>query len=273
MITFNNLCLQYVEVSFYNVARSLTIVFNVAFTYMILNESTSYHTIICLLVVIIGFYIGSEGEINFSLLGTVFGITSSIFVSLNSIYTKKIMNVTGIDNDKWKLAYYNNMNATLMFIPLIFILGEHMVIYEYSMMLYSIQYWILMSIAGFLGFAIGIVTVMQINYTSPLTHNISGTAKACVQSILALMIWQNPTTLKGNIGLFLTIFGSCAYAYVRTMENDRLRKEATQSLKQVQVQLAATSHDSKAHHTDNDADTDNHIDKDSDRARLVTNKV
>ena len=37
MIAFNNICLQYVAVSFYNVARSLSIVFNVIFTYLILG--------------------------------------------------------------------------------------------------------------------------------------------------------------------------------------------------------------------------------------------
>jgi GDP-fucose transporter C1 len=62
-----------------------------------------------------------------------------------------------------------------------------------------------------LGFAIGIVTVMQINYTSPLTHNISGTAKACVQTILALMIWRNPTTVNAMLGVFLVIAGSMLY--------------------------------------------------------------
>ncbi len=35
--------------------------------------------------------------------------------------------------------------------------------------------------SGVMGFAIGLVTVMQVNATSPLTHNISGTAKASVQ--------------------------------------------------------------------------------------------
>lgn len=34
---------------------------------------------------------------------------------------------------------------------------------------------------GIMGFAIGLVTVMQVKATSPLTHNISGTAKAAVQ--------------------------------------------------------------------------------------------
>jgi GDP-fucose transporter C1 len=37
MVTFNNLCLKYVEVSFYNVARSLTIVFNVMLSFTILR--------------------------------------------------------------------------------------------------------------------------------------------------------------------------------------------------------------------------------------------
>jgi hypothetical protein len=38
-----------------------------------------------------------------------------------------------------------------------------------------------MTLTGFMGFAIGLVTVMQVKATSPLTHNISGTAKAAVQ--------------------------------------------------------------------------------------------
>ena len=39
MIMFNNLCLKNVDVSFYYIGRSLTTVFNVACTYLILGES------------------------------------------------------------------------------------------------------------------------------------------------------------------------------------------------------------------------------------------
>lgn len=38
MITFNNLCLKYVGVSFYYVGRSLSTVFNVIFSYLILGK-------------------------------------------------------------------------------------------------------------------------------------------------------------------------------------------------------------------------------------------
>lgn len=219
MVTFNNLCLQYVEVSFYNVARSLSIVCNVIFTYLLLGETTSMMTMLTLGLVVIGFFVGSDGEINFSLIGTAFGVISSCFVSLNGIYTKKILPV--VDKDKWRLAFYNNVNASIMFIPLILLTGEVPIIIQHAELLLSPTYWGVMTIAGFLGFAIGIVTVMQINYTSPLTHNISGTAKACVQTILAYMIWQNPWTYKALFGVFLVIFGSCLYAYVRTIEMDR----------------------------------------------------
>ena len=39
-----------------------------------------------------------------------------------------------------------------------------------------------------LGFAIGYVTALQIQVTSPLGHNISGTAKAAAQTILAVIM-------------------------------------------------------------------------------------
>lgn len=117
MITFNNVCLQLVEVSFYNVARSLTIVFNVIFTFLFLSKTTSVWTCATLLVVIVGFYVGVDGEVNFSFYGTLAGVIASIFVSLNSIYTAKILPKVG--NDKSLLLFYNNFNGSLLFLPLI----------------------------------------------------------------------------------------------------------------------------------------------------------
>ena len=107
------------EVSFYNVARSLTIVFNVILSKIMLNSDSSRPTLLCLLLVILGFFMGSGGELNFSMKGTIAGILSSLFVSLNSIYTKKVLPV--VDNDHWKLTFYNNANACIMFIPLMLI--------------------------------------------------------------------------------------------------------------------------------------------------------
>lgn len=59
MVAFNNICLQYVQVSFYNVARCLSLIFNVIFTWMLLGKTTSYMTMGTLLVVLVGFVAGT----------------------------------------------------------------------------------------------------------------------------------------------------------------------------------------------------------------------
>lgn len=224
MITFNNLCLKWVEVSFYNVARSLTIVFNVFFTHALLGISSSFRTIVCLLVVIVGFFIGGYGEINFSLIGTIAGVMSSLFVSLNSIFTKKVLPV--VDDNHWRLTFYNNVNATFLFIPLVLYFEGDIISQHGDTRLVSGIFWTAMTVAGVFGFSIGIVTVLQIKATSPLTHNISGTAKAAVQSLMAFYIWGNEATFLGVLGIFTVLGGSLLYTVVKMGESRPIMGEA-----------------------------------------------
>jgi GDP-fucose transporter C1 len=231
MITFNNLCLKWVAVSFYNVARSLTIVFNVGFSTYMLGSQTSTKTMMCLGIVILGFFLGSQGELNFSMRGTLAGIASSLFVSLNSIYTKKVLPV--VDNDHWKLTYYNNVNACIMFLPLILIFEHQPLMAALGNQFSNTVFWGAMGVAGFFGFSIGIVTVLQIKATSPLTHNISGTAKAAVQSMMAFHIWGNEATVMGVMGIFTVLGGSLMYTFVKMGENKKptaQRQEAGKDL-------------------------------------------
>lgn len=100
-------------------ARCLSLVFNIIFTYIFLGKTTSVLTCSTLIVVIVGFACGINGEINFSLIGTAAGVLSSVFVSLNSIFTARML--PAVDNDKSMLLYYNNLNASILFVPLIFL--------------------------------------------------------------------------------------------------------------------------------------------------------
>jgi GDP-fucose transporter C1 len=219
MITFNNLCLKLVEVSFYNVARSLTIVFNVALSQVILGSTTTTRTGVCLLIVISGFFMGAKGEVNFTMIGTMFGICSSLFVSLNSIFTKKVL--PAVDNDHWRLTFYNNVNATVLFMPLMAYFEAGVIFNALGKQMISPVFWGAMLVAGCFGFSIGIVTVMQIKATSPLSHNISGTAKAAVQSMMAFYIWKNPATVMGVAGMFVVLGGSLLYTIVKMREGKK----------------------------------------------------
>lgn len=237
MIAFNNLCLKFVGVAFYNVGRSLTTVFNVVLTYFLLGKTTSGQALCTCAVIILGFFVGvdqekSGGEL--SMAGIVYGILASLSVALNAVYVGWTLDAVG--GDMWRLTAYNNLIALVLFVPVrrpwpawwrcvppatgmrsltythavggdqvMLLMGEGSAVFM-SKEIYSTNFWVLMTIAGFFGgcipacgvrlghgrmglpaadggrharagIAIGLVTMMQIKATSPLTHNISGTAK------------------------------------------------------------------------------------------------
>lgn len=189
MIGFNNICLKYVDIAFYQVARSLTILFSLIFTYFILKESTSVPAIISCFVVIFGYIIGTLGEygtIKFSWNGVIFGIGSSAFVSLNGIYVKQFLKI--VNGDQWLLQLYNSVLAIVVLFPFALFLefGDVMEV----PFLFDPYFLFVMSVTAFLGWLINIAIYFQIKYTSPLTNSISGTAKACVQSLIAIIFFE-----------------------------------------------------------------------------------
>lgn len=104
MVGLNNLCLKYVDVSFYQVARSLSVLFTLIFGFFLLNDTSSWQSIGSCFVVILGYVLGNVSEVSamtFSFLGVFFGLTASAFVALNGIYVKKGLKV--LNNDEWYL--------------------------------------------------------------------------------------------------------------------------------------------------------------------------
>jgi solute carrier family 35 (GDP-fucose transporter), member C1 len=53
---------------------------------VILETKTSFQAIQASIVVFVGFIVGSVGEINFTMIGVVYGVLSSVFVALNGMY-------------------------------------------------------------------------------------------------------------------------------------------------------------------------------------------
>eukprot|EP00064_Thunnus_orientalis_P012790 superscaffoldBa00002005_g12825 len=218
MITFNNLCLKYVGVAFYTVGRSLSTVFNVLLSYVILKQTTSLQALLCCAFILGGFWLGVDQESmagSLSWSGVFFGVLASAFVSLNAIYTKKVM--PAVDGNIWKLSYYNNINACVLFLPLILVFGELGHLANFSR-LSDLGFWGMMTVGGVFGFTIGYVTGLQIKYTSPLTHNVSGTAKACAQTVIAVVYNSSSKSLLWWTSNMMVLCGSSAYTWVKSLE-------------------------------------------------------
>lgn len=154
--------------------------------------------------------------------GVLFGVCASASVALNAIYTKKILPI--VDNNIWRLALYNNVNATFLFLPLMLLFGEVSEVFNFPL-LYNPRFWFLMSLSGVFGFAIGTVTGLQIQFTSPLTHNISGTAKAAVQTVIACLYFKDVKSALWWFSNLTVLGGSAAYTEVKRREMQKQHKE------------------------------------------------
>lgn len=231
MIATNNLCLKYVGVAFYYVGRSLTTVFNVILTYLLLGQKTSSKACLCCVLIIAGFWIGVDQESlteSFSLIGTVFGVLGSLSLSLYSIYTKRTL--PHVNQQVWLLSYYNNVYSAVLFIPLMIVNGEVQEVLNYKHLLEP-WFWGVMTIGGVCGFAIGFVTTLQIKVTSPLTHNISGTAKACAQTVIASSWYQESKSFLWWTSNVVVLLGSAFYTRVKQVEMDQTHREQMSSQK------------------------------------------
>ncbi|VDO06092.1 unnamed protein product [Haemonchus placei] len=194
MIAFNNLCLKHVGVSFYYLGRCLTTVFNVVCTYLILGQRTSLRAIGCCFLIVAGFLMGVDQEDasgSLSVIGVIYGVLASLCVALNAIYTQSSLPIVG--DSIWRLTMYNNLNAIILFLPFMLFFGEFGELF-YFPRLFSPVFWMWMSLSGIFGFLMGYVTGWQIQATSALTHNISGTAKAAAQTVMAVLYFSEIKT-------------------------------------------------------------------------------
>ena len=159
--------------------------------------------------------------------GVFYGVAASFFVAINAIYTKKSLN--SVENNIWRLTLYNNVNACVIFIPFILVFGEVSEVYNFPK-LFDLNFWIAMSISGFLGFSMGYVTSLQIQATSPLTHNVSGTAKAYAQTLMGVMYYHEIKTLLWWISNCFVLIGAALYSHVRNQEMKAKHKQSLETM-------------------------------------------
>lgn len=184
-----------------------------------LGQKLSMAVMACCGVIVAGFLFGVKEEdqsvADFSFLGILYGVLASMCVALFAIFTKKTLPY--VESNIWRLQLYNNINAGFLLSPMLFLLGEHKTLFQFQYW-NSLYFWVPIIFAGLFGIAIGYVSSLQIKVTSPLTHNVSGTAKACAQTLLACMYYNEVKSIWWWVCNFMVLGGSSAYTYVRMYE-------------------------------------------------------
>jgi len=236
MMASSNICLQYTEVTFYQVARALTIFWSILFqTWEFPDLVLTTSAKAACFVVFVGFVCGSIGEVNFELTGWLAGVISSIFVAYYNNSIKKALVFVG--DSSWRLMIYNTSLAIVFFIPFLYIFGELVFFDEVANKKLNPAVWQGIVGSGVLGYLINVAIFLQMKLTSPLTGTISGTVKGVLQVLFGWLLFRNPISPTNGVGIVLVVGGSSWYSYIqyqRLVEKEKL-KEA-QKEKDIELQ-------------------------------------
>ncbi|OII77047.1 hypothetical protein cand_022150 [Cryptosporidium andersoni] len=220
-ISLSNTCLKYVPVSSYAIARSLTLLFNVIFSVLLLKQSISKICIIACLIVMTGFTIGSYDSQALNIYGIMTGALSSIF---QSIYIVQIKKVTPALNNAEFLTYWYNVLITSFFAFIfIYIFSENKAFNELLLMspFQIINTICPIVLSGILNFIFGLITYWCIQVTSPIAYNLTGYVKSGLQSLIGVITNGETLSFITLLSLSMTIGGSAMYTFARLSENDQ----------------------------------------------------
>lgn len=213
MIGLNNITLKYTSISTYQIVRSLSVFFNILVQYFILKKKTSINCTFACTGVVLGFIVGSCSDIQLSAKGLIYGLLSSLASALYSIVVKEAIGI--LNNDEFRLMQYNTPIAILCLAVIIVFNGDIKYMKTFDLKGFGLQF-----ASGIFGYLVNIAIFLNIKYTSSLTHNLSGSIKSTLQTLLSYIVFKKHETinfLKG-LSIFFTILFSGLYSVVRAHE-------------------------------------------------------
>ncbi|RUS84901.1 hypothetical protein EGW08_007370, partial [Elysia chlorotica] len=195
-LIFNNLTLRLISVSFYQIARALTLVFVTALSACILRERIAKRVGMACLLMIAGFYVGVDQEVlsqGVPPIGVVYGSIASFFAACYGVLFKRLQlnATTRIAATTLQFTYYNYLTCSIALAPAVFASCQAR---DFLCLKASRDagFWCLLALSGLAGIAMSWVSSLQISLTSPLTHNMSINAKSVLLTLTAVA-WNGET--------------------------------------------------------------------------------
>lgn len=263
-LAFNTYCLQYVDASFYQIARGLVLPFTTLLSYIILKQTQSRPLLLAIGIVCLGFMAGVSTEnLSVSGIGIMLGVLSSATTAGHAIVVKRSLPI--VNGSAMDLAYYSNFLSAFIMAPAAVLAETGSILQMFAAGGQPLRtFWIGGLVTGIFGFLICIAGFISIKVTSPVTHMVSSAVRGVIQTILGVWLFSDIVTSGRLSGIGLILSGSILYTYLKDKEM-RQREEAS---KQNAIALAE-----REGNADTVFDMDDESRKEEDRALLEADEL
>jgi GDP-fucose transporter C1 len=226
-LVFNTLCLQEVETTFFQIARSLVLPLTIAITPVKYHPRQATRITLAAGLVTIGFVIGviPEGSLPLSSIpssrSVLFGVFSSLCTAVHSVLVKSALSYC--NNSTTQLAYWTNAGSAILLAPIVLLHGEPAKIVElctsseWNMHIFVVG----ILVTGSVGFCLSIAGLLSIKVTSPITHMFSSAVRSVVQTLLGVWLFGDVLTPNRTISLATILGGTIYYTWVKATDHAR----------------------------------------------------
>lgn len=230
-LAFNTYCLQFVDASFYQIARGLVLPFTVFFSWYLLRTYSSPMTLLAVGIVCVGFMLGVSAEnLHASSIGIALGVASSVTTAVHAIVVKRSLPI--VQGSTINLVYYSNLLSAVVITPFVLVSGEIFVVLDMvagrgdqlGTFLWGA------AITGVFGFLICIAGFLSIKVTSPISHMVSAAVRGVLQTFLGIWLFGDIVGAGRAFGIVFILSGSIFYVYTKSTEQAPAKTDLPKSV-------------------------------------------
>jgi drug/metabolite transporter (DMT)-like permease len=203
------------SVSFTCIIKTLAPVFTMIFSYIIVNEPTTWTRCASVIPVVVGVALTSATEVEFSLPGTMAALIATASQALQMVLAKRLLSAGGWTKAELFYAVAVSGFATLLLMVILFESRDLYVCYaspatpESGSRSAAVGWTLVNGLCSFCNQYAGLSVLDR--FSTPLSHALANVLKRAVVVMLAMAHAQMPVTPLHMCGAVLSIFGALAY--------------------------------------------------------------
>ncbi|KAL8158919.1 hypothetical protein V2J09_000456 [Rumex salicifolius] len=211
-VVCGNASLRYIPVSFNQAIGATTPFFTAIFAFVITCKKEAPEVYCALLPVVFGIVLSCNSEPLFHLFGFLVCVASTAGRALKSVIQGLILTSESEKLHSMNLLLYMAPMAAAILLPFsIYIEGNVLAITAEKA---RGDWFIVFLLFGnaTVAYLVNLSNFLVTKYTSALTLQVLGNAKAAVAAVVSVLIFRNPVTVMGMTGFAVTIMGVVLYS-------------------------------------------------------------
>lgn len=213
-ISFNNLGLRYIPVSFVQTVRSLTPVCAAVVSRITLGKRLSENATLSLIPISLGVGLSTIEELSFHFGGFCATVISCFLTAGKLALSSVLMGDTLKLNPVSALGLMSPVGFVLL-LPLSAILEGRDVVEWFSKHRLAGAESLTVFSSAFLAMALNLAIFLLLRRTNAVAVAVAGNLKVVITIVVSVLIFRNPVTKLGVVGCAIALVGCTAYGFVK----------------------------------------------------------